>query len=205
MAFINDADRVRIGEVIAAAEKKTSGEFVAVVAHESDHYLFFTTLWAAIAALIVPGAMLAAGSELDLIVTYAIQLAGFLVVGTLLLWPPLKIRFVPKSIRRAHAARAAQEQFHLLGVHRTRNRSGLLLYVSVAEHYVQIIADEGIHARVGEARWQEIVGMFVAEVKAGRVADGFTAAITAIADAMAAHYPREADDVNELPNRLIEI
>lgn len=205
MPFIKDNDRTRITETIAKTERTTSGEFVAVIAHESDHYLFFTTLWAAIAALVVPGAMLAAGSELDLIVIYAVQLAGFILVGALLLWPPLKSRFVPKAIRHAHAARAAQEQFHLLGIHRTRNRSGVLLYVSVAERYVGILADEGIHTKVGDARWQAIVDGFIGEVKAGRVADGFVAAINAIGEAMAVHYPRTADDVNELPNRLIEL
>ncbi len=205
MTFINETDRTRISEAIAAAERRTSGEFVAVVAHESDHYLFFTALWAAIAALVVPGAMLATGSALDLIVIYAIQLAGFIAVGAMLLWPPLKIKFVPKAIRHAHAARAAHEQFHLLGIHRTRNHSGVLLYVSIAERYVQILADEGVHAHVGEARWQAVVDQFIAEVRAGRATDGFIAALTGISDAMAAHYPREADDINELPNRLIEI
>lgn len=205
MGFINDSDRTRIADAIAAAERKTSGEFVAVLAHESDHYLFFTALWAAIAALIVPGAMLAAGSDLDLLVIYAIQLAGFIVVGTLLLWPPLKIRFVPKAIRHAHAKRAAREQFHLRGIHRTGEHSGVLLYVSVAEHYVEIVADEGIHANVGEARWHEIVNLFITEVRAGRIADGFVVAVGAIGDAMATHYPRAADDVDELPDGLIEI
>jgi putative membrane protein len=205
MSFITNADRARIEESIAEAEKKTSGEFVAVVAHESDHYLFFSALWAALAALVVPGAMLAASADLGLLVVYAIQLAAFLVVGGILLWSPAKIRFVPKPLRRAHAARAAHEQFHARGIHRTRNHSGVLFYVSVAEHHVQIIADEGIHPEVGEARWQEIIETFAREVKARRVADGFSKAIHAIADAMAPHYPREADDVNELPDRLIEL
>lgn len=205
MPFINDSDRARIGEAIAAAERRTSGEFVAVLAHESDHYLFFTALWAALASLLVPGVVLAIGSELDLLIIYAIQLGVFLIVGTLLLWTPLKIRFVPKAIRHAHAKRAAHEQFHLRGIYRTQEHSGVLLYVSVAERHVEIVADEGIHANVGEARWEEIVSMFIAEVRHGRVAEGFATAITAIGEAMATHYPRAADDVNELPNGLIEL
>lgn len=205
MAFINNSDRKRIADAIAAAEKKTSGEFVPVLAHESDHYLFFSALWAAIAALIVPGAILAAGSSLELLVVYAIQLATFIVVGLLLLWTPLKIRFVPRALRRAYAIRAAQEQFHLLGIHRTRDHSGVMLYVSAAEHHVQIIADEGVHAKVGETRWREIVELFIDRVKAERIADGFVVAIDAIAEAMAPHYPRRGDDVNELSNGLVEL
>lgn len=205
MSVMSDHDRKFIAESIATAEKKTSGEFVAVLAQESDHYLFFTALWAAISALIVPGVVLALGATLSLLVIYGIQLGVFIVVGTLLLWTPLKVRLVPKSLRRAHAIRAAQEQFYLLGIHRTREHSGVMLYVSAAERHVQIIADEGIHASVGETRWHEIVQLFIGEVKAGSIARAFATAINAIADEMASHYPRRDDDANELPNELVEI
>ena len=205
MHKISETNRKRIREAIAATERRTSGEFVAVVAQESDHYLFFVALWAAILALLVPGAFLLAGSDLDLLYIYAIQVGGFIVAGTALLWPPIKLRLVPRAVRHAHARRAAREQFHLRGIHRTAEHSGVLFYVSLAERYVEIIADEGIHARVGGDRWQEIVNLFVAEVKAGRITDGFVAAITAIGEAMSAHYPIGPGDTNELPDGLIEI
>lgn len=205
MPFLNNNGKGRVTEAIAAAEQRTSGEFVAVLAQASSDYLVFPALWAAIAALVTPGAILIAGANFGLLETYAIQVAVFLVVGAFCLWPPVRIRLVPKAIRHARASRAAHEQFYLRDVHRTQERSGVLLFVSSAERYVEIVADEGIHAKVGEERWQEIIDVFVSEVKSGQTAAGFENAVAAIGDAMAAHYPRASDDVNELPNHLVEL
>lgn len=205
MAFMNDTDKARVRDAIAAAERKTSGEFVAVLAERSDHYLFFPMLWTAIASLIVPGAMLLAGADLSLLVIYAIQLAGFIVAALVFFQPSIRPRLAPAVFRHDYGHRFAHEQFFFQGVYRTRERSGVLLFVSIAERYVEIVADEGIHQNVGEAHWQQIVDRFIAEVKAGRIADGFVDAVGAIGEAMATHYPREADDTNELPNRLIEV
>lgn len=205
MPFLNNNGKGRVSEAIASAERKTSGEFVAVLAQASSDYLAFPVLWAAIAALVTPGAILISGAGFGLLATYAIQIAVFLIVGAFCLWPPVRIRLVPKSIRYARASRAAHEQFYLRDVHRTQESSGVLLFVSSAERYVEIIADEGIHTKVGEKRWQEIIDVFVSEVKSGRTAAGFENAVAAIGDAMAAHYPRASDDVNELPNRLVEL
>lgn len=205
MNFMNDTDKARVRDAIAAAERKTSGEFVAVLAERSDHYLFFPMLWTAIASLIVPGAMLLAGADLSLLIIYAIQLAGFIVTALVFFQPSIRPRLAPAVFRHDYGHRFAHEQFFHQGVYRTRDHSGVMLFVSIAEHYVEIVADEGIHKNVGEAHWQQIVDKFIAEVKSGRIADGFVDAVGAIGNAMATHYPREADDTNELSNRLIEV
>lgn len=205
MSFLSAEEKTRVSEAIAAAERKTSGEFVAVLAEASASYLFFPMLWTAVAGLIVPGALLVAGADWGLLANYALQIAVFIVAALICFRDSVRPRLVPKHIRRARASEAAYEQFYLRGIHRTENHSGVLLFVSAAEHHVEIVADAGIHANVGEERWQAIVDTFTANVKGGHVADGFTTAAASIGDAMASHYPRAADDVNELPNGLIEI
>jgi putative membrane protein len=102
-------------------------------------------------------------------------------------------------------ARMAREQFLLRGLHRTEARAGVLLFVAVAERRVELIADEGIHARVAPGTWDAIIAGFTAAVREGRIADGFVAAIDAVADSLAAHFPRQPGDVNELPDRLVEL
>ena len=76
---------------------------------------------------------------------------------------------------------------------------------SVAEHYVEIIADEGINTKVPPGTWDNAVESFVADVRAGRIADGFLAVIKIVGDQLAEHFPRSGEDMDELPNRLIEI
>ncbi|HEX2668313.1 MAG TPA: TPM domain-containing protein, partial [Gammaproteobacteria bacterium] len=137
---------------------------------------------------------------------YQLQLLSFAVAVMLIMsWQALHLALVPKAVKHARASRLARAQFYEQGVQLTAGHSGVLFFVSLAEHYVEIVADKDIHEKVGAERWQEIVAAFVAQVGQGEVTEGFIAAIGAIGDAMAQHYPRAADDRNELSDGLIEI
>ncbi|MGH8312733.1 MAG: TPM domain-containing protein, partial [Gammaproteobacteria bacterium] len=185
-----DADKARITAAIHAAEKNTSGEFVAVVARVSDHYVFLPLLWAAVAALILPGILYLASVPLAWVHIYQIQLLLFIVLALVFLFvPELHLQLVPRRVKHSRARRLAHAQFYEQGVHMTREHSGVLFFVSLAEHYVEIVADKGIHEKLGEAHWQGIIQTFVTDVQAGRVVDGFVAAIGACGAAMAKHYP----------------
>jgi putative membrane protein len=105
--------------------------------------------------------------------------------------------------QRAHFV--ALEQFLLQNLHATQEGTGVLLFVSVAEHYVEIIADKGINDRAAPGSWDSLVSDFVAQVRRGRVADGFVQAIEGCGDLLEAHFPATGCDRNELPNNLIEI
>lgn len=206
MITFSDQDKARITAAIHAAEKNTSGEFVAVVARISDHYLFLPLLWAAIVALLVPGVFLLFSVPLAYMHIYQIQLAVFIVLALLFLFvPELHLHLIPRHIKHARASRLAKAQFYLQGVHVTHDRSGVLFFVSLAEHYVEIVADRGIHEKLGEAHWQGIIRTFVEHVQKGQVVEGFVAAISACGEAMAQHYPPDPDNTDELPGGLIEI
>ena len=205
MAFLTDSDRRRIAEAVRKAEQRTAGEFVTVIAPRSDTYLVMPLLIAGAIALILPGALWLFDATHSFGTLYVLQLATFIVLALLLQWPPIAVRLVPERIKAARATRRAREQFLLRGLHRTRERAGVLLFVSVAEHRVDLIADEGIHARVAPGTWDAIVATFIGEVRRRRVADGFVAAIDAVAGVLAAHFPRSPGDVNELPDRLVEL
>ena len=118
---------------------------------------------------------------------------------------PVCMALVPDWITRRRASRGAREQFFERGLHLTRARTGVLIFVSVAEHYVEIIADEGIDTLVPPGTWDKAVADFVERVRAGRVAEGFLAAIEVVGTRLAEHFPRAPDDRDELPNHLIEI
>ncbi|MGH8378599.1 MAG: TPM domain-containing protein [Gammaproteobacteria bacterium] len=206
MIKFSDADKARITAAIHAAEQNTSGEFVAAVARISDHYIFLPLLWAAILALILPGILFLASAPLAWIHIYQIQLALFIVLALLFLFvPELHLHLVPRHVKHSRASRLAKAEFYLQGVHMTREHSGVLIFVSLAEHYVEIVADKGIHEKLGEAHWQGIITRFVEQVRKGQVVDGFVTAISACGAAMAAHYPPDPNDVDELSDGLIEI
>jgi putative membrane protein len=199
-------DKARITAAIHAAEKSTSGEFVAVVARASDHYVFVPLIWSAILALLFPGACLLAGWHERWVHLYQIQLLIFIVLTLLLLsLPALHLMLVPTRVKHAHASRMARAQFYEQGVQLTSHHSGVLFFVSLAERYVEIVADKGIHEKLGEAHWQGIVDAFVAQVRQGRIVDGLVDAIGACGAAMAEHYPPDSNDTSELSDGLIEV
>ena len=199
-------DRARITAAIHAAEKNTSGEFVAVVARASDHYVFLPLLWSAILALLFPGACLLGGLSLPWVQIYQIQLLIFIVLAILLLSiPALHLVLIPRRVKHARASRLAQAQFYNQGVQLTPHHSGVLFFVSLAERYVEIVADKGIHEKLGEAHWKDIIDKFVAHVRRGRVVDGFVDAISACGAAMAEHYPPDPAAAIELSDGLVEL
>lgn len=203
MAFLTADDKRRISDAIRAVEARTSGELVTVIARESANYSHVPLLWAALAALLLPAPLLFTGLGTTHI--FELQWAAFIAVALLLQLPPIKMAVTPARVKRAYAERYAREQFFSQGLHRTADRTGVLIFVSVAEHHVEIIGDEGIHARLAPGVWEKAVADFVVEVKAGRVAQGFLRAIDDCGRILIAHFPHTRANVNELPNHLIEL
>ena len=205
MSFITDANMTAISGAIRAAEARTKGEIVTVVAHASNAYLWQTLSCAALAAFVIPGLI---GPFVGLVSSgdlFFVQLLALVVPECPLLIPAVRFALVPGAIKRANARRCAREQFLVHGLHRTQGRTGVLIFVSVCERYVEILADDGINAKVDQGEWQGIVDAFVADVRAQRVADGFISAVAKVGDLLARHVPAEARNPDELPNKLFII
>jgi putative membrane protein len=94
------------------------------------------------------------------------------------------------------------EQFVVRGIARKKDRSGVLIFVSLAEHYARVIADEGIAAKVPQKEWQGVVDVLVAHIRDDRIGDGFVAAVELCGDKLAQHFPRTDSTRDELPDRL---
>jgi len=205
MAFLTQEEKQRIAAAVRAAEARTRGELVTVIARRSDDYALIPWSWATLLALMLPGLIQLANLRAPLASTYLSQVLLFVAVLLLLQWRPLKMFLVPRAMQQAAARRLAREQFFAQKLHLTRERTGVLIFVSVAERYVEILADEGINSSVPEGTWDGVVERFVAQVKAGRTAEGFVDAIAACGEYLAANFPARPDDVNELPNPLVEL
>jgi putative membrane protein len=125
----------------------------------------------------------------------------FIVAGLLFSLVPLRLALMPRALQRARAHRAALEQFFIRRVSNTRNRAGVLIYVSLAEHYARIIPDQGIAEKVPKAEWQAAIDAMIGYMRTGDIAAGFTAAIERCGAVLAAHAPPDGSP-NELPDRL---
>ncbi|MDH5409086.1 MAG: TPM domain-containing protein [Gammaproteobacteria bacterium] len=203
MKLINDTDRQQIAAAIKAVESKTSGELVTVIAPAADDYIYIPTLVAALIALVTPAILGLTGYALVAEHSYLIQIVSFLFFTAMFRWQPLTMLLIPKRVKYQRAHRVAMEQFFAQNLHHTEKRNAVLIFVSAAEHYVEIIADKGINDHVSNDAWQVIVGKFIADIKARRIADGFVNAVNACGEHLQQHYPADQTNQNELANHLI--
>lgn len=200
--MISGEDYVRLESAIRDVEDRTAGEIVVVVAGQASEYRSIPLLWALLASLFVPWPLIWL-TDLSSARIFQAQLAAALVLSLALSWPKLRVRLVPRFIKETRAHEAAAREFLRRGLTRTREKTGVLIYVALAEHYAEILADTGIADRVEPHTWQDIVARLTAEIGAGRLADGLAAAIAQAGEILAKHAPPRFDDTDELPNKVI--
>jgi putative membrane protein len=194
-------DRQRISAAIQAAERRTTGEIVCVLAKSSVESTALPIVLAALGALALPW-LLVGLTTLPVLIILSLQLALFVGLAVLLCLPRVRAALLPRATRRAIAHRVAMEQFVLRGIGRTEGRTGVLVFVSLAERYARIVADEAIAQRVVQADWQSAIDALIDHMRAGHIADGFVEAIERCGGVLATHFPATADERSELPDRI---
>ncbi|MBX2836955.1 MAG: TPM domain-containing protein [Gammaproteobacteria bacterium] len=214
--FLSPNEKERLRDHIRETEEKTSGEIVTVIAEQSDGYRYIPLLWSTLCALAVPGiyylyqALTGNGwiypgeNTSALALLYQIQVLVFFGLALLFSLTPLGLKLIPTSVKRERAARQAAEQFYAQGIHTTEARAGILVFVSVAERYVEIRVDSAIADRISNAEWQDTIDAFVGALKRGEIAAGFELTLTKCRDVLWEHFPA-SNNADELPNHLIEI
>jgi putative membrane protein len=135
-----------------------------------------------------------------------LQGALFTVVGLATSWRPLRRRLTPAAMKRQRVRRRARELFLAKNLSHTRARTGVLIYVSAAEHMAELVADEGISDRLDQKVWDAPMAALIAGLKRGAAGEGFAAAIGLCADLLAANVPADPEDnPNELPDAVVEL
>lgn len=198
--IITAEDRQRISSAIRAAEARTSGEIVCVLAQSSATATALPVFLAAVAALVLPW-LLVGLTAMPVYRILSLQAVAFVILVGILCLPSVQVWLMPRRARRAVAHRLAMEQFRSRGLAAKGGR-GVLIFVSLAERYARIIADNGISARVPQSQWQAAVDALVAHMRAGRIADGFVAAIDLCGGELAKNFPPTESSRDELPDRI---
>lgn len=226
MAAITPEQRKFVSDAVGAAELGTSGEIVPVLAEASDGYSD-VVLWWAIAIAFTAMSVFAFIPQFYLglwdgltggwshdgnwspaqIASLAagIGLIKFLATWALLQIPALRFALIPGPVKSARVRDAAVRHFKVGAERRTHGRTGVLLYLSLREHRAEIVADKAIAEIVPAEVWGEAMADMLVEIRQGRMAEGIAAGVRDVGVVLARHFPRDADDVNELPDRLIEL
>lgn len=223
MALLDQDSQAIVTQAVAAAELQTSGEIVTVLAQRSDGYSD-VALWWSIGVAFTAMSFVAVfadfylglwdslfhggwasdwtrGQVLTLVL--AVGVLKFAGMQLLQLWQPLRFALIPGPIKAARVRNAAVRHFKVGAERRTHGRTGVLIYLSMAEHRAEIVADEAIATMVPAEVWGVAMADMLAEVKRGQLAQGIAAGVRDVGAVLAEQFPRGADDVNELPDRLI--
>lgn len=180
-------------------EQTTDAEVMTVLAPASDGYYYIPTLWAALLAMLTPLLLHYLDFWFEWYEVLLVQWLVWLALSLLFQWTPLKMRLIPRAVQRQRAARYARLQFLEQGLHRTTDRLGVLLFISLAERYVEILVDDGVARRIDNVIWQDMVGTFVQRVRKGELEPGLVACLDSIGEQLAAIFP-PTHDGNQLPD-----
>ncbi len=221
---MTEADHLIVTDAVAAAEANTDAEIVTIVARRSDAYHDVGLHWAILCAFLVPAFAAAFPVWYEQTIIWLLgewthelplralllfllghMLLKFLAVRYLLAIPALRMFFTPGRTKSRRVRRRALVLFRTAAEARTARLTGMLLYLSLDEHRAEIVADEAIASKVPAEVWGEAMAAMIDEVREGRIAQGMALAIGKAGAILAEHCPRNADNPNELPDRLIEL
>jgi putative membrane protein len=202
MTLLTESEQRQVAEAIDLIELHTDAEVVTVLAAQADDYHYIPLLWASVLALLVPGPLMLLATSLGAGYILLAQWATFVLLALLFRLPGMTTRLVPRSVRYWRAANLARRQFVELNLHHTEGDTGMLIFVSEAERYVEILVDRGICSRIDDKVWEDIVAGFTEGVRKGEVLAGFLHCIERCGSILAEKIPA-THERNELPNRLV--
>jgi putative membrane protein len=226
--MLAEMDRARITAAITEAESKTSGEIFCVLARQVSRYREVPLMWAALAGFVVPPLLVLSGLHrlalasifsswtddsqramesliVKAMTTYGLLQAGiFFIVAIIVALPAVRRVMTPAPLRRHRVRQAARRHFAAAGMHLSKDEPHILIFASLDDRQVELVAHENIHAAVGEGPWHAAVAAMVAGMKEGRAGDGFVKGIGICGAALAAHFPPSGPPKNQLPNGILE-
>ena len=221
---LSEADHEKVSAAVTAAEASSSGEIVVVATPISDAYHDVALHWALVPLFAVlawaawrPSALawwydfLFGGWQPDptqsqlLTLLMVFAALKFTVALLILKWMPLRLFLTPAATKHRRVRRRAIAIFQAAAAGRTTGRTGILIYLSLAERRAEIIADEAILKVTDEHTWGEAMTELLINVRAGRIGDGIVAAVERVGVVLSEHFPRSAVDRNEIPDQLIEL
>ena len=225
MSILTEADHRRIAEAVGAAEAKTTGEIVCIITREVSEYRETPLAWAAAAALILPPIAVLLGfdptalrlqaewtagahapSLIETIAVYAaVQGLVFAVVLAGVWTPPLRRLLTPGSLKTHRVHKAAMTQFLATGLNTAAERTGVVIFASLGDRKVEVLADQAIHDAVGEVVWNQAVAAVQAGMKRGDPGGGFVDAVAVCGEALARAYPSTGERVNALADGPLEL
>ncbi|HPR17302.1 MAG TPA: TPM domain-containing protein [Candidatus Cloacimonadota bacterium] len=217
---LNEADKKKISAAVRQAESTTSGEIVTAFVKESNDYAVYELTFSVIVSFIYfvvmlfflrPIAVWLPSFFWDYSASYLVAFYGFstFVVGTLVYflanYAPIDRLIVPAKIQQKKVHERTLLHFMESGISYTRDRTGILIFISLLERRVELLADSGINEKIEPKEWQNIVDHVIKGIKTGSFTENLVVAVSDCGKLLSEHFPIQKDDTNELSNEIEEL
>jgi putative membrane protein len=208
--FLTKAEQDKISALIQQTEQQTSGEIVPMVVSASHQYPTAMICGATVLALplalllmpIVSGLFWLDSKNVWVFISLFVALYGiFYELVYRFSW--LKRLFLSKSQVAAEVQEAAIASFFSEKLYKTKDANGILIFISVLERKVWVLADAGINACIDTGQWQGVIDLVTQGIKEKRQCEAICQAIVQIGDLLKTHFPHRKDDIDELHNLII--
>jgi putative membrane protein len=202
--FFSPAEQELIRQAVATAEKSTSGEIATMVVTRSDLYEEAVTLAAVFAAALAALLIAVAGHHVTIWTYIPLTFIIYFPARRLVkLAPRLQRPFISSNRLEEAVRQRAVRAFYEKGLYRTRNETGILIFISTFERKVWILGDRGINARIPAESWQRLVQLLTAGIRDGQACAALCTVIDKCGAELARHFPPESDAANELQDELL--
>ncbi len=208
--FLTVAEQQKVTEVVREAERTTSGEIVPMIVSRSHDYPMAAvtcavsmTLPSALLLTNLIGERLWIGSQnmwLFLGLFTAIYLLLYLLAAHS---DRLKHFFLNPRHVEQEVKKGALSSFYSEQLHKTKDANGILLYISVMEQKVWILADSNITAKIDQQEWNSTVADLTTGIKSGKPAEAICEAVRRVGQILQTHFPYQKNDKDELHNLII--
>lgn len=215
--YFSKKDLDEISEAVKEAESRTSGEIATAFIKQSDSYAIYELLFAFLAGIVFFNLLLLFYNPIDKLIQhitwdyhpfYTVAFYGFasfMIIGLFYLLfnlPFFDKLIVPKKIMAKKVADRALLHFIQAGVTETRDRTGILIFISYLEQRVELVADKGISEKIPQKRWNHIMENIINGIKVNDMKGGLLRAIRECGLILEEHFPIKFDDTNELANGI---
>jgi putative membrane protein len=187
--MLSAGERERIRRAIEEVRAATSAKFEFAARPASDRYSLYPVVWAAVVSLVLTGVLAILRPRLGIGSGFIVNAALFVVLAVAFDWWPIRLRLVPRHARSMACSRAAHREFATRLISKDAESNGVMIYVSLAERHIEIIAERDAHAQVPAGTWDRIIAESTNLMRNRGVADGLVSAIVGCGSALGTAFP----------------
>ncbi len=204
-SFLNDKDKIKIRKAVEDVEKITSGEIVPMIVSSSYHYPVSNIAGGFTLGMIISLAVVFITGDQNLWFFLSIFMISFILMREVTKRVlPLKKFFISRNEINEEVEEAAITAFYKNGLYKTRDETGVLLFISVFEKKVWVLADRGINEKVDYSEWKHIVNYITDGIHEKNQGHAIAGAVSRVGEILREHFPIKPDDTDELDNLIID-